>query len=106
MPAVTVQPGGFRIDVPVGETIMAGARALGYYWPTTCGGNGECTTCACLVLDGATNLAPMSRFEAASLVEGRGRAVLATGVRLACQARVNGNVEVRRAGVLPPVAPV
>lgn len=105
MPSVTVQPAGYRIQVSQGETIMAGARARGYHWPTTCGGRGECTTCACLVLSGAENLAPMSRFESAALVEGRGRAVLATPTRLACQARVHGDVEVRRAGVLPPPEP-
>ena len=102
MPIVTVQPGDLRLEIRAGETIMAGAKALGYYWPTTCGGNGECTTCACLVLSGGENLAPMGRFESNSLVEGRGRAALKTAVRLACQARVQGDLAVRRAGVLPP----
>lgn len=102
MPIVTVQPGDLRLEVHAGETIMAGAKALGYYWPTTCGGNGECTTCACLVLSGGDNLSSMGRFESYSLAEGRGKAVLKTPVRLACQARVQGDVEVRRAGVLPP----
>jgi 2Fe-2S ferredoxin len=102
MPIVIVEPAGFRIEAPLGETIMAAALALGYYWPTTCGGKGECTTCACLVLDGAGNLAAMGRFETSSLVEGKGRQVLVTAVRLACQARVHGDVTVRRAGVLPP----
>ena len=102
MPRVTVQPAGHEIEVAEGETIMAGANARGYYWPTTCGGKGECTTCACLVLEGAANLSPMGRFESFSLVEGRGRAVLKTAVRLACQARVHGDVAVQRAGVLPP----
>ncbi len=102
MPVVTVQPAGYRIELSTGETIMGGARARGYYWPTTCGGKGECTTCACLVLAGEANLSPMSRFESYSLVEGRGRLILKTAVRLACQARVQGDVEVQRAGVLPP----
>ncbi len=102
MPIVTVQPAGFRIDVPAGETIMAGALARGYHWPTTCGGKGECTTCACLVVAGELNLEPIGRYESRSLAEGKGRAVLKTAVRLACQARVLGDVEVRRQGVLPP----
>lgn len=102
MPIVTVQPAGYRIVLPAGETIMAGANALGYYWPTTCGGKGECTTCACLVVGGAEHLSSMGRFESYSLVEGKGRQVLQTPVRLACQARVHGDVEVRKPGVLPP----
>src|SRR5947209_590376 len=103
MPIVTVQPAGYQIEVPLGETIMAGARAAGYHWPTTCGGRGECTTCACTVLAGAENLEPMGRFEQGALVEGRGRGALQSSLRLACQARIRGDVEVRRAGVLPPV---
>lgn len=102
MPTVTVQPAGYAIEVPSGETVMAGARAAGYYWPTTCGGNGECTTCACDVLSGADNLGSMSRFEARSLVEGRGRRALEGSLRLACQAVVLGDIEVRKPGVLPP----
>ncbi len=102
MPRVTVQPAGYDIEVAAGETIMAGANARGYYWPTTCGGRGECTTCACVVLAGAENLSSMSRFESYSLAEGRGRAVLTTPTRLACQARVLGDVEIRKPGVLPP----
>ncbi len=102
MPRVTVQPAGYAIEVADGETIMAGANALGYYWPTTCGGKGECTTCACLVLAGGDQLSSMGRFESYSLAEGRGRAVLNTPLRLACQARVHGDVDVRKPGVLPP----
>lgn len=102
MPQVTVQPAGYQIEIADGETIMGGANARGYYWPTTCGGKGECTTCACVVLAGGDNLSSMSRFESYSLAEGRGRAVLNTPTRLACQARVHGDVEVRKPGVLPP----
>ncbi len=103
MPVVTVEPAGFRIEARVGETIMAAAVALGYYWPTTCGGKGECTTCACLVIEGMQNLDAIGRFESSSLVEGKGRQVLKTPVRLACQARLHGDVTVRRSGVLSPV---
>lgn len=103
MPVVTVQPAGYVFEARDGETIMGAARRLGYYWPTTCGGKGECTTCACTVIDGGDHLDSMSRAEAYSLVEGRGRAVLSTPTRLACQATVRGDVEVRKPGVLPPI---
>lgn len=103
MATITVQPSGYTIEARDGETIMGAAVRLGYFWPTTCGGKGECTTCACTVLDGSGHLDSMGRAESYSLVEGRGRAVLATPTRLACQARLHGDVEVRKPGVLPPV---
>ena len=102
MPRVSVQPRAFSFEAAAGETVMAAARRNGYYWPTTCGGNAECTTCACTLLSAADTLAPMGRAERAALVEGRGRAVLETPTRLACQALVLADVELRKPGVLPP----
>jgi 2Fe-2S ferredoxin len=84
---------------------MGAAQDLGYYWPTTCGGEGRCTTCACEVLSGADLLEPMGRTERKSLVEERGEGVLRTAVRLACQTRIrteSGTVVVRKPGVRPP----
>jgi len=103
MPIITVLPAGYCLELVDGDTIMGGANGLGYYWPTTCGGKGECTTCACLVLDGMENVEPMGKAESYSLVEGRGRAVLQAPVRLACQARVHGDLRVQKPGVRPPV---
>jgi 2Fe-2S ferredoxin len=89
------------IDAESGSTIMGAAQAAGYYWPTTCGGEGRCTTCACEVIEGAAAVSDMGKSERASLVNERGESVLATAVRLACQARVSGAgpVTVRKAGV-------
>jgi ferredoxin, 2Fe-2S len=101
MPKVTVQPSGIEFEAREGETIMDAAHAAGYWWPTSCGGKGECTTCAGLILDGKQHLSPMGRYEQANLVRQKGRASLATDVRLCCQARVHGDVEVRRPGVKP-----
>ncbi len=104
MSTIRILPLDAEISAGPGATIMGAARALGYYWPTTCGGEGRCTTCACEVVDGADELAPMGRSERAVLVEERGPAVLSTRVRLACQARVvdGGTVVVRKNGVVPP----
>jgi len=104
MPRVVIQPAGYAIEARHDETIMGAARRLGYYWPTTCGGQAICTTCVCLVEEGAENLAPMGRSERAALLEERGRAALSQPLRLACQARVRGDVTVRKLGVLPPLA--
>ena len=101
MPKITVQPAGLTFDAEVGQTIMEAANAAGYYWPTTCGGKGECTTCAGLIEQGMANLSPMGRFENYNLVRQKGRLSLKTPVRLCCQTRVHGDVVVKRPGVKP-----
>lgn len=103
MPRVTVQPQGHVFEAYVGETIMDAARRNGFHWPTTCGGNAECTTCACVVLTDRAALAPMGRAERFALADARGKAVLDTPTRLACQALVVADLTVRKPGVLPPV---
>lgn len=101
MPKLTVLPLDIIIDAEHGQTIMDAARAAGYYWPTSCGGKGECTTCAGLIERGADHLSPMGRYERANLVRQRGRLSLASAIRLCCQARVEGDVVVRKPGVKP-----
>ena len=102
MPKVIIRPLDIEIEAPEGETIMAAAQAQGYYWPTTCGGEGRCTTCACLVLSGMEHLSPRGRSEERVLVDERGPKVLETPTRLACQAQVHGDVEVEKIGVRLP----
>jgi 2Fe-2S ferredoxin len=102
MPKVTVRPSEIEFEVPAGETIMGAAEARGYYWPTTCGGEGRCTTCACVVVEGMERLSPRGRSEERVLVSERGRAILQQPVRLACQTQVYGDVVVEKAGVRLP----
>jgi ferredoxin, 2Fe-2S len=101
MPTIRIVPLDATIDAAAGATIMGAAQAHGYYWPTTCGGEGRCTTCACEIIEGAAALEPMGRSERKVLVEERGSSVLATSLRLACQARVpeGAAIVVRKAGV-------
>jgi 2Fe-2S ferredoxin len=101
MPRVTVQPSGVVFEAAEGETIMDAARAAGFWWPTSCGGKGECTTCAAMVLHGRERLSKMGRYEEFNLTRQRGRASLKSAVRLCCQARVYGDVEVQKPGVKP-----
>jgi ferredoxin, 2Fe-2S len=101
MSRVTVQPSGIVFEVPDGETIFDAARAAGYWWPTSCGGKGECTNCAGLILRGMDNLSAMGRYEELNLVRQRGRSATSQPVRLCCQARVHGDVEVQKPGVRP-----
>ena len=56
MGQVTVQPDGITFEANTGETLMGAAQARGLYWPTTCGGQGVCTTCLSEVVSGAEAL--------------------------------------------------
>lgn len=102
MPRITIRPLDIEFDASVGETIMAAAQKEGYYWPTTCGGEGRCTTCACVVISGLDQLSERGRFEAKVLTEERGASVLDKPIRLACQAHVYGDVVVEKTGVRRP----
>jgi 2Fe-2S ferredoxin len=97
-----VEPGSIEFAAADGQTVMDAAHDAGLYWPTTCGGLGICTSCACTVDDGAENLDPMSRSELRTLSEEMGEAtVRIRAFRLACQARVLGDVVLTKRGVRP-----
>lgn len=100
MPRVRVEPSGIEYEAVDGDTIMGAAQSAGYYWPTTCGGEGRCTTCACIVTEGQAHVEPMGRSERKALVEGRNEAAPAR-YRLACQARLHGDIVVEKPGVRP-----
>jgi 2Fe-2S ferredoxin len=104
MADIRLLPLDVLIEAAPGETVMGAAQRAGYYWPTTCGGEGRCTTCACEVLEGAAQLSELGRGERATLTEERGPSVVAAGIRLACQVRVTGDgaIIVRKAGIRPP----
>jgi 2Fe-2S ferredoxin len=102
MPTVRVQPDDLVFDAESGQTIMDAAHDAGLYWPTTCGGQCICTSCACTIEDGLAHLDPMGRAERKTLTEERGPSALADGrLRLACQARLHGDVTVTKRGVRP-----
>jgi len=102
MPKITIFPLERVIEAADGATIMEAAHEHGLYWPTTCGGEGICTSCACTVDEGEANLEPMGRGELKTLAEEMGEAtVRARRLRLACQARVRGDVTVTKRGVRP-----
>jgi 2Fe-2S ferredoxin len=105
MARVTVLPNNIEFEADSGETVMAAATSSGLYWPTTCGGQGICTTCLTEVVSGGEHLLEMGRAERKTLVAERGDAVLKLPVRLACQTVIiNGPVVVKKAGVRPAEA--
>ena len=102
VPTVRVLPDGPVLRARPGQTIMEAAREQGYYWPTTCGGQGICTSCTCAVAEGEEGLEPMGPSERRTLYAEFGEAqVRARRLRLACQARVRGDVAVQKRGVRP-----
>jgi 2Fe-2S ferredoxin len=102
MAKVTIRPLGRVVEAREGVTIMEAAHGEGLYWPTTCGGQGICTSCLCTIDVGGENLEPMGRSETRTLTGELGVAqevVHARQLRLACQARIRGDVEVTKRGV-------
>lgn len=101
-----VEPSGHAFGAADGETVMAAAGRHGYRWPTLCQGDGTCTVCWMEVVDGPGHLAPVGDRERAALRAFPAR-LCAGAVRLACQARVHGDVVVHKQGVRrqAPAAP-
>lgn len=100
MPRVRVEPAGIEYESVEGETLMDAAEHAGYFWPVGCAKNGECTNCACEVVSGVGRLSRMGRYERQNLVRQRGpRSIEDPRLRLACQARVLGDVVVYKRGV-------
>ncbi len=102
MARVTVLPDGIEFEAREGQPLMTSANLHGLYWPTTCGGQGICTTCLMEVVSGHDCLLEMGRSERKTLVAERGEGVLRRPVRLACQAVVlDGPIVVSKPGVRP-----
>jgi ferredoxin len=87
MPKVVFLNEGRRAEVPAGTTVLAAADALRVAIGRVCGGGGTCSTCRVEVVAGAENLSPIEENEIAY--------ELGPNVRLACQARISGDVGVR-----------
>lgn len=102
--SVTVEPRGIVVEVNEGESIMAAAERSGLYWPTLCHGDGTCSICWVEVTGGGDNLSAMRDDERATLDLLSARLRATRTVRLACQARVGGDVAVRKPGVRPQTA--
>lgn len=99
---VRVEPVGAELTIPAGGTVFAAARRAGYRWPTSCDGDGDCTLCWMEVVDGAEHLTGPTDIEVRWVRHFAGARLLKGPARLACQARVEGPVTVRKRGVVPP----
>jgi ferredoxin, 2Fe-2S len=96
-----VEPAGIDIDVATDETLIQAAWRAGYDWPTMCYARGTCTACRCEVIEGMHLLTERTEAETALLSElnRRVRRANPRKIRLACQAKANGDVTVRKPGV-------
>jgi uncharacterized 2Fe-2S/4Fe-4S cluster protein (DUF4445 family) len=87
---VTFQPSGRRGSAAAGADLLSVARNLGVEIESTCGGKGTCKKCRIHIESAPESLTPPTEIEEKAL----GAAALGAGMRLACQARVAGDVKV------------
>ncbi len=74
-----------------GKTILEISRSAGIGHIAVCGGRARCSTCRTLIIAGGENLQPVTPAESVLL-----KRLNAEGsIRLACQAKVNGNIKIR-----------
>lgn len=87
MPKIVFLDQGKRGTVPVGRTVLEAALDLGVDISHICNGGGTCSTCRVECVLNPRNLSPIEQNEIAY--------DMGPGVRLGCQARIEGDVGVR-----------
>ena len=94
MPKVTYRDvlGGEVAGVHAGSTLLEAALGAGLDHFHQCNGLGRCTTCRVRVLEGESELTPPTPQETLIAREKR----WPPEIRLACQARVHGDIEIAR----------
>lgn len=85
---VDFEPIGKRVDVDPDTTLLEAARQAGLMLNSTCGGIGKCGQCRLSLIQGEVSEPTLA--ENALL----GISALISGERLACHARIHGNVKV------------
>lgn len=96
---VRVDPDGIELDARDGETVMAAALRHGYKWPTVCHGDGTCGICRIEVVSGGDRLEPISSAERQTLEAFKIAWLENADIRLACRAKVYGDLVVLKKGV-------
>lgn len=97
---ITIELSDVTLTCRAGETVIQCAWRNGYYWPTICGGNGECGACRCEVVENSDNLGAESERETLLFRSIRRTGSSGLPVRFACCAPVLGPVTLRRKGVV------
>lgn len=91
MKSVSLAPAQKRVECRTDTPLSSGLLALALDLPMACGGHGRCATCHVMVVEGTENLSPCDAKEERTL---NMLSMRAANSRLACQARVLGNVVV------------
>ena len=89
---VTFEPGGRRVEVDEGSTILDAARSIDLDLDHVCGGCCSCATCHVIVREGHEHLEQRSEDEIAMLETADGQTELS---RLACQTEVMADLRVK-----------
>lgn len=92
MPTITFFPDDIMAETDGDETILEIALRSGIPHTNACGGEGRCSTCRVLVLDGSTGCDARNEVEQKRAEQLRFR----PEIRLACQAKVDCDLRVRR----------
>jgi ferredoxin len=88
---VPIRLNGEKVTARNGGTVLAASLKNGVRLMHVCGARTLCATCRVKVVEGEENLSPMSLTEKLSL---RYHLSVSPRARLACQARVEGPVEI------------
>jgi 2Fe-2S ferredoxin len=92
MPKITLLPDDVGADIKAGTNLLKCAEVLGIELLHSCGGVAACTTCRVIVTKGKENLSPIQLAEEEVLAA----AGILQSHRLACQARIYGDVTFER----------
>lgn len=87
MPVVEFNPGGIKVNVEKGSTLLQAIQKAGLPLASYCGGLGACGKCKVVVKEGLENLSSLTRSEL-KLLDQRS---LGENTRLACRARIEGD---------------
>jgi adenylate cyclase len=92
MPQVRILPDNREAEAKPSDTLLNVSLRAGISHAHACGGNARCSTCRILIQAGLDHCAPRTAKERA-LAE---RLHFSPDIRLACQTRISGDVEIRR----------
>ena len=87
---IRFMPSGREVDAPPGITLLDATVAAGLPIARSCGAEGVCAKCALIVVEGGDHLSPEAADETRIKLRNRIDAAL----RLACRARIRGDVAV------------
>lgn len=87
MPVVVINPGGLKVSVEKGATILQAVQKAGVPLVSICGGLGSCGKCRVVVASGFENVNSLTNAELKLLSPQDTE----KKVRLACQARITGD---------------